>query len=196
MIETLDKYVWEHAAKQQREWKDRLGAILPVSVNIPRVDMYNPHLIDIFKKILAEFDLQSSELLLEITESAYTERPEQLIETTQKLRDLGFMIEMDDFGSGYSSLSMIASLPLDVLKLDMSFVRNASKQQNTKLLEVMVDIADYLSVPTIAEGVETEEQMNMLKDVGCDIVQGYYFSKPVPASEYEKFLTEYIGRIK
>ena len=112
-----------------------------------------------------------------------------IIDTARRLRELGFKIEMDDFGTGYSSLNMINDLPIDVLKLDMAFVRNAFKNgRNTRLLEIIIDIARYLSVPVIAEGVETLEQLDALKSMGCDYVQGYYFSMPVPAEEFEKYL--------
>ena len=98
---------------------------------------------------------------------------------------------MDDFGTGYSSLNMISELPIDALKLDMQFIRGAfSSGGDTKMIEIIVDIADYLSVPTIAEGVETEEQMLALRKMGCDLVQGYYFSRPIPAEEFERFLQE------
>ena len=113
-----------------------------------------------------------------------------MIEIVNKLRDLGFSIEMDDFGTGYSSLNMINELPIDVLKLDMVFVRNAHKNHDTKIVEFIIDIAKYLEVPVIAEGVETKEQVESLKNLGCDIIQGYYFSKPIPANEFEKFIIE------
>ena len=191
LIRELDNYVWHETARQIRDWKDRLGYTVPVSVNVSRIDMYDPALIDTFTGILKENGLASGDLLLEITESAYTQDSEQIIETVNQLRELGFQIEMDDFGTGYSSLNMISTLPIDALKLDMQFVRNAfSKRQDTRMLEVILDIADYLSVPVIAEGVETKEQLDALKTMGCDLVQGYYFSRPQPAEEYEHFIIE------
>ena len=189
LIQTLDNYVWREAAAQVREWKERLGFVVPVSVNVSRIDMYDPHLVETMQRLLRDNGLRTGELLLEITESAYTEDSEQIIETVRQLRDLGFQIEMDDFGTGYSSLNMISSLPIDALKLDMKFIRNAfDHRRDTRLLGVIIDIADYLSVPVIAEGVETKEQLDALKAMGCDLVQGYYFSRPVPAEEYERFL--------
>ena len=191
LIQTLDRYVWREAAARIREWKERFGIVVPVSVNVSRVDMYEPDLIDVFRSILDENGLTPNELLLEITESAYTQDSEQIVEVVNSLRTLGFHIEMDDFGTGYSSLNMISTLPIDALKLDMQFIRNAfSRKRDTKLLEVIIDIADYLAVPVIAEGVETEEQLNALKAMGCDMVQGYYFSKPVPPEGYERFVAE------
>ena len=191
LIEELDHYVWRETARQIRIWKERFGFVVPVSVNVSRIDMYNPELIDILAGILEENDLTPHELLLEITESAYTQDSRQIIDTVKRLRELGFHIEMDDFGTGYSSLNMISTLPIDALKLDMQFVRTAfDKKKDTRMIEVIIDIADYLDVPVIAEGVETEEQLNALKAMGCDMVQGYYFSKPVPAEEYESFVRE------
>ena len=191
LIQKLDYYVWCEAAAQIRDWKERFCFSVPVSVNVSRIDMYDPHLVDTFMKILKENDLETEDFLLEITESAYTQDSEQIIKTVNHLRELGFRIEMDDFGTGYSSLNMISTLPIDALKLDMQFVRNAFRhQEDTRMLEFIIDIAEYLAVPVIAEGVETEEQLNALKAIGCDVVQGYYFSKPVPANEYEKFIIE------
>jgi len=191
LIQQLDLYVWREAAAQIRDWKERLGVSVPVSVNVSRIDMYDPNLISTFQELLEENALRPDELLLEITESAYTQDSAQIISTVNRLRDLGFRIEMDDFGTGYSSLNMISSLPIDALKLDMKFIRNAFRDgRDTRLIEVIIDIADYLSVPVIAEGVETLEQLNALRAMGCDMVQGYYFSKPVPAPEYEAFITQ------
>ena len=191
LIEQLDSYVWREVAAQLRRWKDSLGFAVPVSVNVSRVDMLDLGLIDTFTELMREFALTPSDMLLEITESAYTQDSDQIIQTVKALRELGFQVEMDDFGTGYSSLNMISTLPIDALKLDMQFIRNAFDQRrDTRMLEVIIEIADYLSVPVIAEGVETAEQLNALKAMGCDIVQGYYFSKPLPAKEFEGFLIE------
>ena len=118
---------------------------------------------------------------------------EQIIKTVGELRGLGFRVEMDDFGSGYSSLHMLSSLPVDALKMDMGFIRSAfDGGKDTRLIEVVIDSAGDLSVPVIAEGVETAEQLAALKEMHCDIVQGYYFSKPLPAGEYERFANEHL----
>ena len=189
LIEELDVYVWEKTAKQIRDWKDRLGYSVPVSVNVSRVDMYDPHLAERLKDILEKYGLSPEDILLEVTESAYTRDSEQIIDSVNGLRNMGFRIEMDDFGNGYSSLNMLSTLPIDALKLDMDFVQNTfRRRKDTRMLEIIIDIADYLSVPVIAEGVETQEQVKALRAIGCDIVQGFYFSRPVPAEEFEKFL--------
>ena len=191
LIKALDTYVWQEVAAQLRDWKDRLEFSVPVSVNVSRIDLYDPDLVDIFLTLMKENRITPADMHLEVTESAYTQDSSQLIETVEQLRGLGFKIEMDDFGTGYSSLNMISDMPIDALKLDMQFVRSAfQEEQDTRMLELILDIADHLSVVTIAEGVETAEQLRALRNMGCDIVQGYFFSKPIPGPEYESFLLE------
>ena len=193
LILELDRFVWRETAAQIRRWKDRIGYSVPVSVNVSRIDMLTPDLKDILREILDDFALSPNDLMLEITESAYTGDSEQVISTARELRGMGmgFRIEMDDFGTGYSSLGMLSHLPIDALKLDMSFIRNAfGETRDVRMIELIIDIADYLHVPVVAEGVETEEQYLVLKAMGCDLVQGYYFSKPVPADAFDAFLQE------
>lgn len=189
LIPRLDEYVWRETAAHIRDWKNRLGVSVPVSVNVSRVDMFDADLAGTLTELLRENGLTPADLLLEITESAYTRDSSQIIERVNQLRGLGFHIEMDDFGTGYSSLSMISELPIDALKLDMIFIRTAfAGNRSTRLIEIIIDIADFLGVPVIAEGVETEEQMTALREMGCDLVQGYYFSRPVPGEAFEEFL--------
>ncbi len=191
LIEQLDNYVWKKTARQIREWKEKYDYSIPVSVNVSRIDMYDPKMSQNLQQIVDDNGLKSSDIVLEITESAYTEESEQIIETVQHLRIMGYKIEMDDFGTGYSSLNMISHLPIDALKLDMQFVKNAFREGgNTRMIEVIIDIADILHVPVVAEGVETEQRLDALKALGCDIVQGYFFSKPVPAREFEPFILQ------
>lgn len=189
LIPRLDEYVWRETAAHIRDWKNRLGVSVPVSVNVSRVDMFDTDLAGTLTELLRENGLTPADLLLEITESAYTRDSSQIIERVNQLRGLGFHIEMDDFGTGYSSLSMISELPIDALKLDMIFIRTAfAGNRSTRLIEIIIDIANFLGVPVIAEGVETEEQMTALREMGCDLVQGYYFSRPVPGEAFEEFL--------
>lgn len=191
LIQQLDHYVWKETARQIRTWKDELNYSVPISVNVSRIDMYDPRLADTLQEIIDSQKLSGKDFLLELTESAYTQDSEQIIKTAQRLRTMGFQIEMDDFGTGYSSLNMLSSLPIDALKLDMQFIRNAFKEGgDTHMLEVIIGISDFLSVPVIAEGVETEDQLHALKSLGCDIVQGYFFSKPVPAVDFEPFILQ------
>ena len=194
LITKLDRYVWKESAAQVRRWIDKYGITIPVSDNVSREDLLDSDLTEFFSRIVEENNLTPNDLLLEITESAYTENLEQLIEQVDNWQSAGFRIEMDDFGSGYSSLNMLSSIPIDVIKLDINFIRNMfDSEKNMQMLKLMMQIKDSLGVPVVAEGVETKEQLDLLKEMGCDIVQGYYFSKPVPAEEFEKFIEEKIA---
>lgn len=193
LISHLDWFVWKEAGRQIKAWRDKFGKTVPVSVNVSRIDIYDPEIEDKLLGILKDNDLTTDDLLLEITESAYAEDSKQMIEVINRLRSLGFKIEMDDFGSGYSSLNMLTELPIDILKLDMIFVRNMHKEEKSlRLVELIMEIARFLSVPVVAEGVEEEAQYKLLKDLGCDVIQGYYFSKPVPSGEFEEFIKKEI----
>lgn len=187
LIQKLDRFVWTEAASQIKRWNDEYGIYLPISVNVSRVDIFNPMLGCILTDLVNINGFTPEKLLLEITESAYTDSSQEIIDTVKGLRNNGFKIEMDDFGSGYSSLNMLTSLPIDALKLDMKFIRNiCENKKDSRLVEIMIQIARLLEVPVIAEGVETKEQMELLKSIGCDIIQGYYFSKPLPPEEFCK----------
>ena len=186
-ISALDDYVWTESARQIAEWKEKYNVTLPISVNISRVDVFDASLEETLDKIVEQNGLDRKDLKLEITESAYTENADHLICIIGQLREKGYEIEMDDFGSGYSSLNMLSSMPIDVLKMDIAFIRNIEKsERDLRLVELILDIARYLKVPVIAEGVETEGQLQLLKQAGCDVVQGYYFFKPLPAGEFEE----------
>ncbi len=188
-ISILDNYVWAEAARQIAAWRDKYHRVIPVSVNLSRVDVFDPELTGTLDRILAENGLTSRDIKLEVTESAYTENADQLIRVITELRGKGYEIEMDDFGSGYSSLNMLSSLPVDVLKMDIAFIRNIERnEKDFRLVELIIDIARYLRVLVVAEGVETENQLKLLRDAGCDLVQGYYFSRPLPAEEFERKL--------
>ena len=189
LIQKLDNYVWEEAARQIRKWKEKYGRTIPVSVNVSRIDIYDPELENKLLKILEINDLTSEELLLEITESAYADNAKALTDVVESLRNKGFMIEMDDFGSGYSSLNMLTTITVDAIKIDMKFIRNMRRDDKSlRMVKLIVDIAKFLNVPTVAEGVEDEVQVEVLKKMGCDLIQGYYFSRPVPPEEFEKFI--------
>jgi EAL domain-containing protein (putative c-di-GMP-specific phosphodiesterase class I) len=189
LIHKLDHYVWDETAANIRAWKDKYGTSVPVSVNVSRMDIYDPNLEQELLGIVHAHNLTTSDLLLEVTESAYTDNSKQIIRTVEALRADGFRVEMDDFGSGYSSLNMLSDLPIDALKLDMGFVRNICvNEKDMKMVNLMIDIAKYLEVSVIAEGVETEEQYLRLRNAGCDIIQGYYFSKPLFPDDFEKLI--------
>ena len=146
-----------------------------MSVNVSRADIYNIDLAAVLVKLVNQYELEPSRLHLEITESSYTENPRQIIDTVDEMRRLGFIIEMDDFGSGYSSLNMLNKMPLDVLKLDMKFFQNESDRSvNRGILLFIMQLARWMQVDVVAEGVETREQVELLREIGCDFVQGYY----------------------
>lgn len=187
-IRDLDRYVWNETAKQIKMWKDKFNITLPVSVNVSRVDMFDASVAKTIYDIVKANKIDAKDLYLEITESAYNNETDQIIGIINELKDMGFRIEIDDFGSGYSSLNTLATLPFDILKLDMKFVKDMFKNDKTlKMIGIVSDIAKYLNVKLIAEGVETKEQLDKLKELKYDIIQGYYFSKPVNSNEFEKF---------
>lgn len=188
-ITNLDQFVWDQTCAALRDWDDRGYPAINVSVNVSRADIYNADLTNILMNILGKYNLKPERLHLEITESAYTEDPKQIIDTVGSLRKLGFVIEMDDFGSGYSSLNMLNQMSLDILKLDMKFIQSeTSKSVNKGILHFIMDLARWMNLTVVAEGVETEEQLKRLKDAGCDYAQGYYYAKPIPRAEFEELL--------
>lgn len=188
-ITELDFYVWEETCKWIRSWIDRGNTPIPISINMSRADIYNPKIDIILLSLLSKYNLNPSHIFLEITETAYTENSEQMIEVVDRLKKLGFIIEMDDFGSGYSSLNMLSELPIDVIKLDMRFVQNEDSSRNKRsIMSFVISLAKWMGLMVIAEGVETEEQVNLLKVLGCQRVQGYYFSKPLPMDSFEELI--------
>ena len=194
LIQRLDHYVWSEAAAQVRKWKEEFGSSVPVSVNVSRVDVYDPHIVEFLVGLLEQNDLSPDEYLLEVTESAYTDNSKQIVDVVKRLRAAGFKVEMDDFGTGYSSLNMLTTLPIDALKLDMVFVRNlTANSKEMRMVELVLDIAEFLNVPVIAEGVENEEQYHLLKDAGCDVIQGYYFSRPILHEEFGRLIAKHLG---
>lgn len=195
LISLVDNYVWKETARCIAKWEKEYNIELPVSVNLSRADLNDRTLVDRLNALIIDNKLNYKDIKLEITESAYNDNPKYLIEVVNKLRDLGFEIEMDDFGSGYSSLNALSSLPIDVLKMDMKFVRNIEvNETDLKLVMIILDIAKYLNVPVVAEGVETIGQLELLKEAGCKLVQGYYFSKPLPLNEFEEFMKKHIEK--
>lgn len=189
-ITKLDQYIWDSTCAMMREWDDLGYPPLPVSVNVSRADIYHADLASILLKIVEKYGLPPSRLHLEITESAYTENPSQIIDMVGQLRQLGFIIEMDDFGSGYSSLNMLNRMPLDILKLDMKFIQSeTAKPTEQGILHFIMELARWMNLSVIAEGVETKEQLLRLCQLGCDYAQGYYFAKPMPRKDFEALLS-------
>lgn len=188
-IAELDKYVWDRTCAYIRRWLDSGIDVPPISVNISRCDIYNPKLCDHLVELVMKYNLDPSYLRLEITETVYMENPNQLISLVDRLRENGFFVEMDDFGSGYSSLNMLKDVPVDLLKLDMKFIgKDFIDTRGGTILSSVIRMAHWIKIPVIAEGVETKVQADYLKSLGCLLMQGYYFAKPMPADAFEVLL--------
>lgn len=188
-ITDLDLYVWEGCCKKLREWIDGGNIVVPISVNVSRADLYNPNIDRMLLELINKYRIGPKLLHLEITESAYTENSQQIIQSVEKLKKLGFTIEMDDFGSGYSSLNMLTELPIDMLKLDIRFLQ--SKGSNGRsVLNFIMSLGQWLGLEIIAEGAETAEQIALLRSLDCQFVQGYYFARPMPEDDFKKMLSK------
>ncbi|MDD4844157.1 MAG: EAL domain-containing protein [Anaerotignum sp.] len=188
-VSRLDEYMWEQVCILLKKWKDEGRPLVPISVNVSRRDIYNPHLVENILALLRKYNLNHELLHLEITESAYTQNAEQLVNTVNLLRNHGLEVHMDDFGSGYSSLNMLQNVPVDILKLDMKFLGNDYKNERSgNVLNAVVRMATALKLPVLAEGVETREQADFLKSIGCLLMQGYFFSRPIKIEKYEELL--------
>lgn len=191
LIFDLDSFVWERACQDLSRW-NKLGYHKHVSVNVSRCDIKESNDIsEIFNNLIKKYDLTPDQLRIEITESAYVENPEKQIEATNKLRALGFQVEMDDFGSGYSSLNMLKEVSVDRIKLDLRFLTSAGDAKKSKIIiKSIIKMLISLDVQIIAEGVETKEQADFLLSVGCTQMQGYYFYKALPFEEYDKLIID------
>ena len=191
-ITKLDQFVWERACQLLRQFQDKGYPPIPISVNVSRADIYQVDLADILLGLTQKYGIDQKLLHLEITESAYTENSKQIISTVDQLCARGFIIEMDDFGSGYSSLNMLSQLRLDILKLDMKFVQNETAQNSDRgILRLIVEMAHRMNLSVVAEGVETQHQLSRLQEIGCDYVQGYLFSKPIHHSDFDALLDRF-----
>ena len=187
----LDFFVWETACRQLRTWIDQGRDIVPISVNFSRINLYNQSLLHDVIGLVEKYDLDPSLLKFEITESCYIEDAERFMSVITGLQKHGFSIMMDDFGSGYSSLSMLKDTPFDQLKIDMNFLMASDDYDRGEvILSTIVEMANNLDLFAIAEGVETKEQADFLTALGCDAAQGYYFSKPVPPTVFESLVTD------
>lgn len=188
-ITKLDYYVWEQTCRLLARWKEEGLDPQPISVNVSRVNLYHHDFVGLLRELLRRYGLEPSLLQLEMTETAYTDNPEIMCKTVALLREEGFEILMDDFGSGYSSLNILKDIEVDVLKIDMRFLsQSATPGRGENIIASVVRMAKWLSIPVVMEGVETSEQVEFLRSINCDYVQGYYFARPIPAAEYELFL--------
>lgn len=193
LVTRLDEYVWERCCRYVKRWLAQYPQArelsLSISVNVSRLDIYDVKLTEILKRLTTQYELPASALRLEITESAYMENPKQLIDTVHALQQAGFTVEMDDFGSGYSSLNTLKDVYVDVLKLDMKFLENCEDSaRGGNILSSVIRMAHWLRIPIIVEGVETKAQADYLKSLGCVYMQGFLFAHPMPADAFEEML--------
>ena len=185
-IVNLDRFMWEEACKILKKWKDLGRDDLYLSVNISPKDFYYLDIYEVFSGLVDKYGIDSKMLRLEITESIMMTDIDMKLQLIEKLRKDGFIVEMDDFGSGYSSLNLLKDMPVDVLKIDMVFLRKTRDTARAHIiLQEIINMALKLIIPVITEGVATEEQVGFLTEMGCEMFQGYYFARPIPLEEFE-----------
>ncbi|MGN1157574.1 MAG: EAL domain-containing protein [Agathobacter sp.] len=190
-IVQLDYYIWEETCRYIADWKQKGIFRGPISVNVSRAHFYNRELKDKLLELTAKYRIQPSDLQLEITETICAEENDTIYRKIQELRDCGFEIAMDDFGSGYSSLNMLKEIPLDVIKMDLKFLDGSGDQGKSRyILESLIRIAQNMQLKVVVEGTETQEQVKFLKSIGNVCAQGYYYAKPVEAEEYAQMLAK------
>ncbi len=191
LIHKLDMHIWELAVKQLSLWKGTDKAHLTISVNMSAKDFFSIDVYDVLTDLIERYDVDSSLLRLEITETALLVEPDKSDAIVSRLRSRGFIVEIDDFGKGYSSLGLLKNIKADVLKIDMSFLHEIrDRERNSVILRSVISLADSLGMDVITEGVETEQQLNSLAEMGCRLFQGYYFSCPIPVDAFEAKLLQ------
>lgn len=183
----LDLYIFEQVCSDMKMWKEKYQKEPIISVNVSRNHFLDEHFLEKYMMIASQYGINTNKIDLEITESATIEAGIDIIEIMNKMKRLGFMISIDDFGTGYSSLSALQDMPADILKIDKSFVDRIGKNEKN-IIDYILTIAKELKLTTIAEGVETKEQRDYLLEKGCDIIQGYYYAKPMPEEEFEEYI--------
>lgn len=186
-ITKIDDYMISHTAAQQAKWIAEGKPVVPVSVNISRAHFTQPDLAEHIRALVDRYNVPHEVIEIELTESAFFDDKAALLSTVNRLKEYGFDISMDDFGAGYSSLNSLKDLPLDVLKLDAEFFRgNAEKERSETVVSEAIRLAKSLNMRIVAEGIEKKEQVDFLAGQGCDMIQGYYFAKPMPIGDFEK----------
>lgn len=191
-ITNLDLYVFENVCKFIRNCIDNNYVLVPISINLTRYDIFNPNFIERLEKARIAYDVPPKYLRIEITESAAIGNSKFINDAVAKLHSYGYVVEMDDFGSGYSSLNILKDIDFDIIKLDMKFLQNESENANRggTILSSVVRMLNWLGMPIIAEGVETMKQADFLRSIGCDYIQGYLYSKPLAEEDYCRILSE------
>ena len=192
LITKLDKKLWEKICASIRDLIDSGITPIPVSVNVSRIDIISMDVLSYFESLLEKYDLKSKYLHVEITESAYAENSAYINETIKKVREKGFVVLMDDFGSGYSSLNMLKNMTVDVIKLDAQFLNISldNEQKGFNIIESVVNMTKSLGTPIIVEGVEFKEQVEYLSNLGCQYMQGFYFYRPMPFEQFKELISD------
>jgi diguanylate cyclase (GGDEF)-like protein/PAS domain S-box-containing protein len=186
LIIEVGEWVFEETFRQLKDWERKGLPVVPVSVNLSLIQFKQKDLFARVKRILSNADLSPDLITLEITESAFMQNVVSTISMLKEFKELGFSLSIDDFGTGYSSLSYLKKFAVDILKIDISFIRDIVTAPDTaSIVTAIIAMAHSLNIKTIAEGVETEEQWKLLRGLGCDIIQGYYFHRPLPAKDME-----------
>jgi len=186
LIDTIDAFVLERVCQDQAKWKQQYGKCIPISINVSKKTLAETT-IESYVEITETYGVKRAYLELEITESGSVEKEEELANVVRKMKEVGFCVSLDDFGTGYTSLSMLQDLPLDTLKIDKSFLQKVDfQEENKNMIAYILFIAKHLQLKTVVEGVETKEQVDFLKSLGCDSMQGYYYGKPMPIEKFEK----------
>lgn len=191
-VTKVDFYMLEKVCsmiKRREKWGKKT---VPISVNQSRIHVYDSTYINKLINVFDRFELDKNSVVFELTESAFTENTDDMIKLIRRMASLGYNISMDDFGCGYSSLNMLNLLPINELKLDQQFLSDES-ERSRYIIKNIVNLAHGLGISVVCEGVETDEQVQFLKKIGCDVAQGYYYAKPMPMSEFEKLLDGEIG---
>lgn len=189
-ITELDKYMFEHVCADIKKWLEEGYDVVPVSVNLSQLQLYNTNFIQEYKDIVEKYEIPPEYVQLELTETTLFSKVATLNSIIDNLHSIGFKILMDDFGTGYSSLNMLKNVKVDILKLDKSFVDDIGESKGNVVVSTIVSLGQLLDMKIIAEGVETKEQFEFLRDIFCDEIQGYYFSKPIPEDEYKKLMNK------
>ncbi|MGO9330051.1 MAG: putative bifunctional diguanylate cyclase/phosphodiesterase, partial [Steroidobacteraceae bacterium] len=191
LIGTIGEWVIREACRQARVWQDDGVPSLRVSVNLSASQFRDSGLVDSIRRALADADLEARYLEVELTESAVMSDPEQSIAVLEQLSAMGVLVSVDDFGTGYSSMSYLRRFPIDKLKIDRVFINEiVNRPEDASIVRAIVSLAHSLSLKVVAEGVETSGQLEFLNAAGCDEYQGYHFSRPLPAADFERLIRE------
>ncbi|MCI9177790.1 MAG: EAL domain-containing protein [Clostridia bacterium] len=189
-IVKLDLYIFEQACKDIASWKEKYGFVPIVSINVSKEHFVYENFIDEYVEITDKYGIDRSKIDLEITESATVNDKIDIIKVLNSIKEKGFVVSIDDFGTGYSSLSMLQNMPIDIIKIDKVFVDKANLESDKNIINYIVYLAKKIEVKTIVEGVETKEQAEYVKNLNCDVIQGYYYSKPISKEEFEEYFNK------